>query len=62
MKFTYKRWLLVANNITSMLLRRERAKEDKRVEQLQWLLVGATVLLLLSVGVNIYIIMWLTGF
>lgn len=61
MKFHYKRWILIANDITNILLHRERAKADERAETLTWWLIAMTVLLLISVGVNVYLVLQITS-
>lgn len=61
MKFHYKRWILIANDITNILLHRERTKADERAETLTWWLIAMTVLLLISVGVNVYLVLQVTG-
>jgi len=52
--FKLKKYLYIANDITSMMLNKEKAKEDKRVKNLTLALIIAIIVLVTSLAVNVY--------
>ncbi|MDP3900701.1 MAG: hypothetical protein Q8Q23_06525 [bacterium] len=56
MKFKFKRYLYIANDITSALLNKEKRREDNRVKNLTTILIVVVVIMLVSLFFNIYLV------
>ena len=57
MKFKYKKFLYLANDITNILLKKERVQAEENAKKLRAALIIAGAFLLLSVALNIYLIL-----
>jgi len=55
-KWQYKKYLLVANDITNTLLHKEKRQEDKRARKLMIALIILGVVLIVSLVFNVYLV------
>ncbi|OGF26715.1 hypothetical protein A2477_01025 [Candidatus Falkowbacteria bacterium RIFOXYC2_FULL_47_12] len=51
-----KKYLYIANDITSALLNKEKQKEDKRVRNLTIALIILAIVLVVSFAYNVYLV------
>jgi len=56
MKFALKKYVYIANDITNMLLKKEHAKEDRRVRNLAVIIIVIAAVLIASLAINVYFV------
>lgn len=55
MKFKFKKYIYLINDITNSLLKKERFKTEENVGKLRFALIIVSIVLMLSIILNIYL-------
>lgn len=61
MKFKFKKYIYLINDITNTLLKKERVKTEEKVRKLRLALIVINIILLLSLIANIYFLTKIYG-
>ena len=57
MKFKFKKYLFLVNDLTAFLLKKEELKERKHIEKLRNIVIFLASFLLISIILNLYLCM-----
>ncbi len=55
MKFKFKKYIYLVNDITNLLLKKERVQAEESAEKLRFALIIVSIILLLSLILNFYL-------
>ncbi|MFH1522412.1 MAG: hypothetical protein ABIE43_01175 [Patescibacteria group bacterium] len=54
MRFNIKKYLYLANDITNLLLKKERIEDEENAKKLRIALITVSIILVLSIALNLY--------
>ncbi|MDP3042780.1 MAG: hypothetical protein Q8N21_00025 [bacterium] len=55
MKFKFKKYIYLVNDVTNLLLKKERVQAEENAKKLRVALIIVSIILLLSIILNIYL-------
>lgn len=55
MKFSFKKFVYLANDITNILLKKSREEDGEKAKSLRFALIIVSIILVLSIVFNIYL-------
>lgn len=55
MKFKFKKYIYLVNDVTNMLLKKERVQTEENAKKLRFALIIVSIILLLSLILNFYL-------
>jgi len=55
MKFKFKKYIYLINDVTNLLLKKERVQAEENAKKLRIALIIVSIVLVLSIALNIYL-------
>lgn len=56
MKFKFKKYIYLVNDVTNLILKKERVQTEENAKKLRFALIVVSIILVLSVIINVYFV------